>query len=72
MRERMGLYQLPTQTTADDVLCNNNEDESCIVIDGGNTGDGNYLLNFLKKTGKEKPEIDAWFFSIPFRHVNHL
>lgn len=66
------LYQLPTQTPQQMMsYVIITKDESCIVIDGGNTGDGNYLLNFLKeKTGKEKPEIDAWFFS--HAHSDHV
>lgn len=66
------LYQLPTQTPQQmmSYVIITKEDH-CIVIDGGNVGDGNYLLDFLKeKTGKEKPEIDAWFFS--HAHSDHV
>lgn len=42
-----------------------------VVIDGGNTADGDYLLKKLKEvTGEAIPHVDAWFFTHP--HSDHL
>ncbi len=67
------MYQLQTRTIQQMmsyvIITRENR---CIVIDGGNTGDADYLLEFLKdKTNSEKVNIDAWFFShVHSDHVN--
>ena len=67
------LYQLPTQTPQQMMsYVIITKEGNCIVIDGGNTGDSDYLLQFIKeKTKQKKPVIDAWFFShVHSDHVN--
>jgi beta-lactamase superfamily II metal-dependent hydrolase len=67
------MYQLQTRTTQQMmsyvIITRENR---CIVIDGGNAGDADYLLEFLKdKTNSEKVNIDAWFFThVHSDHVN--
>lgn len=67
------MYQLNSQTPQQMMsYVILTKDNSCIVIDGGNTGDNEYLLKFLKeKTGMKKPVVDAWIFShVHSDHVN--
>ena len=66
------LYQLPTQTPQQMMsYVIITKDGHCIVIDGGNKGDADYLLKFIKeKTNMKKPVIDAWIFS--HVHSDHV
>lgn len=67
------MYQLQTRTIQQMMsYVILTQDNKCIVIDGGNTGDADFLLEFLKeKTESEKPVIDAWFFThVHSDHVN--
>ena len=64
------LYQLNSNTTADDVLCNNNERRVRIVIDAEIQVMAIIYLTSEREDRKEKPEIDAWFFS--HAHSDHV
>lgn len=67
------LYQLPTQTPQQMMsYVIITKGGHCIVIDGGNKGDADFLLKFVKeKTKMQKPVIDAWIFShVHSDHVN--
>ena len=39
------------------------EEGSLVVIDGGNLGDADYLLEYLQKLGGENPKVAAWFMT---------
>ncbi|MBQ7647054.1 MAG: MBL fold metallo-hydrolase, partial [Clostridia bacterium] len=59
------LYQLSTHTSQQS-MCYviRTKEDKLIMIDSGNTGDGSYVINFLKIiTGKDVPHVDAWFFT---------
>lgn len=68
------LYQLPEATETQMmsyVLLN--EKGQIAVIDGGNDGDGEALLAFLKKLGGERPVIEKWFLThFHGDHINAL
>lgn len=76
------IYQLPSKTMNDaGTLYRQNmsyiirtRNGKIIVIDGGystDNKDANYLISQLKSiTGKEVPNVDAWFFS--HNHADHV
>lgn len=45
------------------------DDGSLVVIDGGNPGDADYLLEYLQKLGGENPVVEAWI--ITHAHNDH-
>ncbi len=45
-------------------------DGALVVVDGGNVGDDEYLLEYLHKLGGDNPRIAAWF--ITHAHCDHL
>lgn len=44
-------------------------DGSLVVIDGGNPGDADYLLEYLQELGGENPRVEAWI--ITHAHNDH-
>ena len=47
------------------------ESGKIIAVDGGNSGDAGYFVEYLKNlTQKEKPRIDAWFLT--HAHKDHV
>ncbi len=68
----VSLYQLKSATPVQMMsYVIKTENGKLAVIDGGNKGDAEYLLDFLYKlTNGEKPVVETWFLT--HNHIDHV